>query len=323
MNELHKELDKLRALLNENEEVFDSFNYKLYNVFYHGNLDLHGMKYENVVCCILDRMYFDYVDELDCFEKNKSGAETKLSNIGRTSSMYVEPVNSDYYVYDEDLYFYTYINCIYDVAEVESLRDICKLSNAEWDRLILDYMEEEEYNPIDDIVSGIEELHFQFLGVVQTYHFIQQYKAMVDDPISFQREVDRYLLPEDLVSGMEIDNFALEEMEYEYGLMVKRAGNKAKVWTSFTKQPVLVTIYWGEYSMKVLKRRYLNKAERQKIRDRLFQLQEEFHNGEVSMHFYIEFRLWFEKYLYVTYNISKREANRIVFTYKYKICGII
>lgn len=75
--------------------------------------------------------------------------------------------------------------------------------------------------------------------------------------------------------------------------------------------------------MKVLKRRYLNKAERQKIRDRLFQLQEEFHNGEVSMHFYIEFRLWFEKYLYATYNISKREANRIVFTYKYKICGII
>ena len=54
--------------------------------------------------------------------------------------------------------------------------------------------------------------------------------------------------------------------------------------------------------MKVLKRRYLNKAERQKIRDRLFQLQEEFH-------------------IYATYNISKREANRIVFTYKYKICG--
>lgn len=243
MNKLHEELNKLRALLEKNEEVFDSFNYKLYNVFYHGDIDLHSMKYEDVVCSILDRMYMDYVDELSCFEQNKTGAETKLVNIGRTSSMYVEPLCSDYYVYDENLYFYTYIDCIYDVAEVESLRGICKLSNAEWDRLILDYMEKEEYNPIEDIVSGIEELYFQFLGMVQTYHFIKQYKRMVDDPISFQREIDRYLLPEDLVSGMKIDSFSLEEMEHDYDLMVKRTGNKAKVRISFTKQPVLVTIY--------------------------------------------------------------------------------
>ena len=243
MKKLHRELNRLRTLLEKNEEVFDSFNYKLYNVFYHGDIELHGMEHEDVVCCILDRMYLDYADELSDFEKNKSGAETKLVNIGRTSSMYVEPVNSDYYVYDEDLYFNTYINCIYDVAEVESLREICKLSNAEWDRLILNYAAREEYNPVDDIVSGIEELYFQFLGMVQTYHFIQQYKAMVDDPISFQREIDRYLLPEDLVSGMKIDDFALEEMEYNYDLIVHRAGNKAKVWISLAKQPIMVTTY--------------------------------------------------------------------------------
>ena len=276
MNKLHEELNKLRALLEKNEEVFDSFNYKLYNVFYHGDIDLYGVKYEDVVCNILDRMYMDYVDELSYFEKNKSGAETKIVNIGRTSSMYVEPLCSDYYVYDEDLYFYTYIDCIYDIAEVESLRKICKLSNAEWDRLILDYMEKEEYNPIEDIVSGIEELHFQFLGMVQTYHFIKQYKRMVDDPISFQREVDRYLLPEDLVPGMKIDDFTLEDLEYEYDLMVKRAGKYAKVWVSLAKQPIMVTTYWGGYNMK-----------------------------------------------YATYNISKIETNRIVFTYKYKIFGVI
>ena len=77
------------------------------------------------------------------------------------------------------------------------------------------------------------------------------------------------------------------------------------------------------YGMKILKRRYLTKAKRQQIHDRLFQLQEELHDGVISMTFYIEFRLWFEKYLYETYNISKREANRIVFTYKYKILGVI
>ena len=243
MNELHEELNELRALLNENEEVFDSFNYKLYNVFYHGDIDLHGMEYEDVVCNILDRMYMDYIDELSYFEKNKSGAETKLVNIGRTSSMYVEPLCSDYYVYDKDLYFNTYINCIYDVAKVESLREICKLSNAEWDRLILDYMEKEEHNQIDDIVSGIEELNFQFLGMVQSYHFIKLYKRMVDDPISFQREVDRYLLPEDLVSGMKIDAWALQEMAENYNLLVKRAGNNAKVWVSLAKQPIMITTY--------------------------------------------------------------------------------
>lgn len=240
---IKKEFNSLEKLFNNNKNLLgETFNYKLYNVFYHGNLDLHGMGYENVVCNILERMYMDYVDELSYFEKNKSGAETKVLNYARTSSMYLEPLCSDYYIYNNDLYFDTGCNYIYDATGRGSLIDLMALEDYEF-IAIVDGASAEDDDYCESVAEELEDLTFQFLGMVQTYHFIEQYKRMVDDPISFQREIDRYLLPEDLVSGMKIDDFTLEDMEYEYGLMVKRAGNKAKVWTSFTKQPVLVTIY--------------------------------------------------------------------------------
>lgn len=238
-----KEFNSLKKLFNNNKHLLgETFNYKLYNVFYHGNLDLHGMKREDVVCNILDRMYMDYVDELSYFERNKSGAETRVLNFGRTSSMYLEPLCSDYYIYDNDLYFDTGCNYIYDAAGRGSLIDLMALEDYEF-IAIVDGASAEDDDYCESVAEELEDLTFQFLGMVQTYHFIQQYKAMVDDPISFQREVDRYLLPEDLVSGMKIDVCALEEMEENYGLLVKRAGKYAKVWVSLAKQPIMVTTY--------------------------------------------------------------------------------
>ena len=248
---IKKEFNSLKKLFNNNKHLLgETFNYKLYNVFYHGNLDLHGMEREDVVYCNLDRMYLDYVSELSYFERNKSGAETKLVNIGRTSSMYLEPLCSDYYVYDSDLYFDTGCNYIYDATARGSLSELMALEDYEF-IAVVDGSSDENDDYCESVAEELEDLTFKFLGMVQTYHFIQQYEAMVDDPISFQREIDRYLTPEDLVSGMKIDDFTLEDLEYEYDLIVKRAGKYAKVWVSLAKQPIMVTTYWGEDNMAV------------------------------------------------------------------------
>ena len=240
---IKKEFNSLKRIFKNNDYLPGSiFDYKLYNVFYHGNLDLHDMEYEDVVSSILDRMYLDYIYELSYFERNKSGAETKVLNFGRTSSMYLEPVCSDYYIYDSDLYFDIGFNHIYDATGRGSLIDLMALEDYEF-IAIVDGASDEDDDYCESVAEELEDLTFQFLGMVQTYHFIQRYKAMVDDPISFQREIDRYLLPEDLVSGMKIDAWALQEMAENYNLLVKKAGKYAKVWVSLAKQPIMVTTY--------------------------------------------------------------------------------
>lgn len=244
-----KKLEGLKKIIDNNNDAFDTFNYKLYDL----NYDLYKNNDNILIKNMSEDAFYDYCDDIyDIFKEdfNYKNFNVSINQLGRTSSNYLlndaferwnNKINFKYYNYNDlSLLLNKYNNeCI-----IDNLNDLLEDLKQNKIYTLLKYCIIEDIY-IDNLIDDIENIKNDLLEIIKAYHFIINYKKNIDNINVFIQNYNFYI--EDITELKKYNkklvpsNF-IDAIIQDTNCIIKKAGKYYKILTSYAAQPIILIL---------------------------------------------------------------------------------
>ena len=247
LKKFSKELKNLIKLIEDNEEAFQNFNFKLYNVVYDyddNKYKQYDIDFEWDFGCYCDNNWLDFKNDI---QYNLVMNDININEVGRTSSRflstdYLSDNKIEYNFNDLTLLFndiYTEINLLNNLKSfLNDIKDSKKRYFILKHCLINDY----DFTSFSD---NLKEIKLEYIKLLKAYHYIMSYKNCVDNVDSFIKERIYSKDCINILKNLKRYNVKIVPQEiidiiYDSDCLIKKAGHFYKIYYSLANNPIIL-----------------------------------------------------------------------------------